>query len=145
MNTGIRLIKKWEGLKLRSYQCLAGKWTIGYGNTVYENGSPVKPNEKINIDRADRLLIYKVAEFENAIKKLLKVNLNDNQIGALTSFAFNVGIGAISRSVLLKKVNANPADSTIRDEFMRWNKVNGTPVKGLTNRRKDEADLYFKL
>ena len=65
------------------------------------------------------------------------------QFDALVSFAYNVGVGNFAKSTLLKKVNANPNDPTIRSEFEKWNKANGRVLKGLVTRRKEEADLYF--
>jgi lysozyme len=143
MNKGIPIIRKFEGLKLRAYLCPANVWTIGYGNTFYENGSKVQEGDKITLDRADRLLFFVVQKFEAEIKKLVKSEINENQLGALTSFAFNVGAGNLAKSTLLKKVNANPNDATIRDEFNRWTKSGGKVLNGLITRRKAEADLYY--
>jgi lysozyme len=143
MNKGIPIIRKFEGLKLTAYLCPANVWTIGYGSTFYENGSKVQQGDKITLDRADRLLLEMVKRFEISVKGLVKSKINDNQLGALTSFAFNVGVGALSKSTLLKKVNANPEDPTIRNEFMRWTKTGGKVLKGLVTRREAEANLYF--
>jgi lysozyme len=143
MNKGIPIIRKFEGLKLRAYLCPSSIWTIGYGNTFYENGSKVQEGDKITLDRADRLLFFVVQKFEAEIKKLVKSEINENMLGALTSFAFNVGAGNLAKSTLLKKVNANPNDLTIRDEFNRWTKASGKVLNGLVTRRKAEADLYF--
>jgi len=143
MNKGTATIRKFEGLKLQAYKCPAGVWTIGWGSTFYENGSPVREGDKITIDRADRLLFEMVMKFEISVRGLVKSKLNDNQIGALTSFAFNVGVGNLKKSTLLKKVNANPNDPTIRAEFMRWTRAGGKQLKGLVTRREAEADLYF--
>lgn len=143
MNKGIPIIRKFEGLKLKAYLCPAGVWTIGYGNTFYENGSKVQEGEKITLDRADKLLFFVVQKFEAEVSKLVNSSINENQLGALTSFAFNVGAGNLAKSTLLKKVNANPNDATIRDEFMRWTKAGGKVLNGLVTRRKAEADLYF--
>ena len=143
MNKGTAIIRKFEGLKLTAYLCPANVWTIGYGSTFYENGSKVQQGDKITLDRADRLLLEMVNRFELSVKGLVKSSINDNQLGALTSFAFNVGVGAFSKSVLLKKINANPNDPTIRNEFMRWRKAGGKVVKGLVTRREVEANLYF--
>ena len=155
MNKGIPIIKKYEGLKLQAYICPAGLPTIGYGNTFYENGSKVVMGDKISIERADSLLISTVQQFEISVRKLVKKTLNDNQIGALTSFAYNVGIGkpktrfspasGFTGSTLLKKVNANPNDPTIRAEFMKWTKAGGKVLNGLVKRRQEEADLYFLI
>ena len=143
MNKGIPIIKKFEGLRLTSYLCPAGAWTIGYGSTFYENGSKVQEGEKITIDRADGLLINTVHLFEKSVKGLVKSSINENQLGALTSFAFNLGVGNFKASTLLKKVNKNPSDPMIRDEFMKWNKAGGKVLNGLTRRREAEANLYF--
>jgi len=143
MNKGTPIIRKFEGLKLTAYLCPANVWTVGYGSTFYENGSKVQQGDKITLDRADKLLLEMVKRFEISVKGLVKSSINDNQLGALTSFAFNVGIGALSKSTLLKKVNANPNDLTIRNEFMRWTKAGGKVLKGLVTRREAEANLYF--
>jgi lysozyme len=143
MNKGLAIIRKYEGLKLSSYLCPAKKWTIGYGSTFYENGSPVKEGERITMERADKLLHHTVGLFEKGVKQSVKVALSDNQTGALVSFAFNVGLAALRRSTLLKKVNANPNDAAIRDEFMKWNRGGGKVLPGLIKRRTEEADLYF--
>jgi lysozyme len=55
-----------------------------------------------------------------------------------------VGTGALAKSTLLKKVNINPNDLTIRNEFLKWNKAGGKVLNGLTKRRESEANLYFK-
>ena len=143
MNKGIALIRKWEGLRLNAYLCGAGKPTIGWGSTFYENGSKVELGDKITIDRADKMLHFMCNMFNDAISKMVTSNINDNQRGALLSFVFNIGAGNLKKSTLLKKVNKNPADPTIRNEFMRWVNVGGKPSNGLINRRKDEAELYF--
>lgn len=143
MNKGIPTIKKFEGLRLNAYKCPAGVWTIGFGSTFYENGSKVSEGDKITIDRADKLLIEIVQKFEISVRSLVKSKINDNQLGSLTSFAFNVGVGNFKKSTLLKKVNANPNDPTIRNEFMRWTRGGGKVLKGLVTRREAEADLYF--
>jgi lysozyme len=143
MNKGIPTIRKFEGLRLEAYKCPAGVWTIGYGSTFFENGSKVQNGDKITLDRADRLLFDIVMKFEISVRGLVKSKINDNQLGALTSFAFNVGVTNFRKSTLLKKVNANPSDATIRNEFMRWTRAGGKVLKGLVTRREAEANLYF--
>ena len=143
MNKGIPLIKRFEGLKLRAYLCPAGLPTIGYGSTFYEDGSKVKLGDVITIDRADKLLIHTVAQFERQVDTVVTSSINANQLGALTSFAFNVGMGNFRRSTLLRLVNANPNNPSIRTEFMKWTRANNQILKGLVTRRQAEADLYF--
>ena len=141
---GKTLIKSFEGLKLAAYKCSANKDTIGYGNTFYEDGTPVKPGDKITRERAESLFELIAAEFEEKVRPLIKANLTENQYSALVSFAYNAGLGNLQKSTLLRKLNANPNDSTIRAEFMKWNKAGGKVLNGLTRRRQAEADLYFK-
>lgn len=143
MNKGIPLIKRFEGLKLKAYLCPAKLPTIGYGSTYYENGSKVQLGDVITIDRADKLLFNTVAEFEKQVDTVVTSSINDNQLGALTSFAFNVGMGNFRRSTLLRLVNANPNNPAIRTEFMKWTRANNQVLKGLFTRRQAEADLYF--
>jgi len=143
MNKGYDLIKKYEGCQLKAYLCPAKIPTIGYGNTMYENGTKVKIGDEITQQRAEELLQYIGKYFENEIKKLLKVTLTDNQFGALLSFTYNLGVGNLRISTLLKKINANPNDPTIKDEFLKWNKAGGKVLAGLTKRRQSESELYF--
>lgn len=143
MNKGIPIIKRFEGLKLKAYFCPAGLPTVGYGSTWYENGSKVKMGDVITIDRADKLLMFTVAEFGKQVDTLVTSSINANQLGALTSFAFNVGIGNFRKSTLLRLVNANPSNPAIRTEFGKWTRANGRVLKGLVTRRAAEADLYF--
>lgn len=141
---GADLIKSFEGLKLSAYKCSANKETIGYGNTFYEDGTPVKLGDKITKERADSLFELISDDFAKKVVPLVKSQVNENQFGALVSFAYNAGIGNLKSSTLLKKVNANPSDASIRLEFMKWVRANGKELAGLARRRKAEADLYFK-
>jgi lysozyme len=140
---GIDLMHFFEGCKLEAYQCSAKVWTIGWGNTFYENGTPVKQGDKITQDRANSLFVFVANKFADEIKKLIKTNLTENQFSALVCFAYNVGTGNLAKSTLLKKVNANPNDATIANEFLRWNKAGGKELLGLTRRRTAESKLYF--
>jgi len=140
---GADLIKSFEGCKLTAYKCSANKETIGYGNTFYEDGTPVKLGDKITQERAESLFTLISDSFASKVVPLIKSKINENQFGALVSFAYNAGVGNLQKSTLLKKVNANPNDPSIRDQFMLWNKAGGKVLAGLTRRRKAEADLYF--
>ena len=139
----IDLIKQFEGFFPDAYLCPASVPTIGFGTIKYQNGNKVHLGEKITMQQAEDELMYELKK----ICMVFKPNLNQNQFDALVSFAYNLGTGALLNSTLYKKVKANPNDVSIRDEFMKWNKarVNGKlkELKGLTRRRKAEADLYF--
>ncbi len=141
---GSDLIKSFEGLKLNAYKCSANKETIGYGNTFYEDGTPVKMGDTITKERAESLFELISDSFAAKVKPVVTSAVNENQFAALVSFAYNCGIGNLKSSTLLRKVNANPNDTTIRAEFLKWNKASGKVLAGLTRRREAEANLYFK-
>lgn len=136
--TGLALIAAHEGLKLKAYLCPAGVPTIGYGHT-----KGVRMGDTITPDQADEFLREDLADAEKAVNAQ-GLKINQNQYDALVSFTFNVGVGNFGKSTLLKKVKANADDPAIRNEFARWNKGGGKVLPGLTRRRKEEADLYFK-
>jgi len=137
------LVKEFEGCKLNAYKCPAGIWTIGYGNTQYENGKAVKEGDVITLERAEQLLELILIKFIQQVGEIVKSNINQNQKDALTDFAYNCGVGNLKTSTLLKKVNVNPKDKTIRAEFEKWVRANGKVLDGLVKRRNAEANLYF--
>ncbi|MEI7509354.1 MAG: lysozyme [Flavobacterium sp.] len=143
---GLNLIQRFEGLSLKPYKCPAGIWTIGYGTTFYTNGIKVKETDNpISQAEATNLLIEVLKHYEQSVDSFCRDDISQNQFDALVSFCYNVGAGSLKSSTLLKKVNVNPNDETISAEFMKWNKGGGKVLKGLTERRKAEADLYVQL
>ena len=140
---GVNLLAQLEGLELKSYKCSAGVWTIGLGNTFYEDGSKVKEGQSISKERAYLLFNLISKQFEKAINDNVKVVINQNQFNALFCFIYNIGITGFKNSTLLKFVNLNPNDGNIAKQFLRWNKIAGKESKGLTNRRIKESSLYF--
>lgn len=141
---GKDLIKSFEGCRLVSYKCSANKDTIGYGNTFYEDGSPVLPGHRITKQKAEQLFEIIAKDFENKVAKHIKTILTENQFSALVSFCYNVGEANLQKSTLLKMVNFNPNNPLIKSEFLKWNKAGGKVLDGLTRRREAEANLYFK-
>lgn len=133
----IELIKKAEGLSLDAYLCPAGIPTIGYGHT----GKDVKLGMTCTQQQADEWLME---DFESAcrdVKAAVKVPLTDNQLDALGSFVFNLGINRISQSTLLKKLNAGDYQGAAQ-EFDRWVFAGKTKLKGLVIRRAAERKLF---
>jgi lysozyme len=140
---GISLIKQFEGFSAKPYICSGGAKTIGYGATYYPNGLRVTMSDKaITEGQASTMLMNMLKTYEKSVDSFCRDDINQNQFDALVAFAYNVGINALKNSTLLKKVNKNPQDVTIRNEFLKWNKANGRALKGLTNRRIAEANLY---
>ena len=141
------LIRSFEGCRLKAYKDSVGIWTIGFGTIEYPDGAKVKEGDSITQERADFLLKWQVL-LKSGQVDALKLSVNQNQFDALVSFAYNLGVGALKSSTLLKKVKANPNDPSIETEFLKWNKarVKGELVvlNGLTKRRQAEADLFTK-
>ncbi len=140
---GYDLIKKFEGLKLIAYQDSVGILTIGYGNITYEDFSKVKKGDKISQQRADEVFQFFANRFAKQVDAVITANVTQNQFNAVVSLAYNIGIGAFSKSTLLKKLNKNPNDSTIKDEFLKWVNAGGRKIQGLVNRRTEESKIYF--
>jgi GH24 family phage-related lysozyme (muramidase) len=141
---GLALIRSFEGCKLKAYKDAAGVWTIGYGTTRIA-GKPVKPSLTISQAEAEILLQHQVAEHWNAAEKhILYANeLAQDQIDALASFVYNVGVTAFKESTLLKLLNKGQ-DDHVADEFLKWTKAGGKILRGLIRRRKAERELFLR-
>jgi lysozyme len=139
--------KKLPDGRCQAYQDSVGVWTIGWGSTFYPDGTKVKEGDIRTEEEANQFLTLYVQKESVEVNALLTISpkqLNQNQFDALVDFAYNLGIGALKSSTLLKKVLVNPSDPEIRMEFMKWTKAGGRVLPGLVVRRKKEADLYFK-
>jgi lysozyme len=134
---GLALIRRFEGCRVKAYQCPAKVWTIGYGHT-----KTAKPGMQISLAEANYLLQQDVAIFEQAVSKLVTVPINQNQFDALVSFAFNVGTGALANSTLLTTLNRRNYLGAA-DQFLRWSKVGNTTLKGLLDRRTEERKIFL--
>ncbi|EAQ69443.1 hypothetical protein SynRS9909_01310 [Synechococcus sp. RS9909] len=135
-----QLIQSFEGLELRSYPdpgTGGAPWTCCWGHT----GPDVQPGQTYSQQQCERLLDQDLARFERGVERLIP-GLNDQQFGALVSWAFNVGLGAVETSSLRRRILQGEAiDRVIREELPRWNKsVNGV-LAGLSRRRAAEVAL----
>ena len=137
--TGLDLIKEFEGLRLTAYPDIGGVPTIGYGTT----GPDIKLGMNITKAEAEELLRADVAAFERGVSNLVKVAINQNEFDALVSFSYNVGLSALQSSTLLRLLNDGSDRTVVASEFLRWNKVGDKPIEGLTRRRKAERDLFL--
>ena len=130
--TGINLIKEFEGCVLQAYDDSTGTWTIGYGHTV-----GVKRGQKITQTQAESFLKNDLVIYENGVKGT-KLSLNQNQFDALVSFAYNCGVGS------LKTLVANRNLKQISEALLLYNKAGGKVLAGLVRRRKAEKELFEK-
>jgi lysozyme len=143
---GAKLIQAWEGIRLKAYLCPAGKWTIGYGHT----GPEVKEGMTITIPQAETLFAADVAKFEEGVNALLPSApwVTQGQFDALVSFAYNLGLGQLGRSTLLKLYQKGDLRGAA-EEFLKWNKIRNPKTKkleeskGLTARRRDERARFL--
>ena len=138
----VDMIKSFEGFSAEPYLCPAKVWTIGHGTTRYPNGVFVGPQDPdITKGYAEQYLRADLAKFELGVSKAVTVTLSQNQFDALVSFAYNVGLGNLKSSTLLKLLNAGKySDAAL--EFLKWDKAKGKALPGLTKRRKAEMDLF---
>lgn len=130
---GIKLIKKFEGCRLKAYKCAAGVWTIGYGHT---NG--VKSTDTITEAQAEAFLNADLPKFEAKVDKYnSKYSWNQNEFDALVSFAFNIG------SIDQLTADGTRSRATIAEKMLCYNKAGGKVVDGLITRRKAEQELFL--
>jgi lysozyme len=146
------LIKKFEADDINKYLDAyidpVGIPTIGYGSTYnYDAKRKVRLGDSITQQKAIEWLRKETKAIVPKIKALVKVPINQNQIDSLTSFVYNVGIGAFQSSTLLRLLNSGAPKSEVAAQFDRWNKgtVNGQKVvlPGLVRRRSEEKALFL--
>ncbi len=134
---GLEFIKQWEGCKLSSYLDGGGVWTVGYGHT-----EGVYPGMAISEEDATALLMEDVFPAESAVNQYVSVEINQQQVDALISFIFNVGVSAFKKSTLLKLLNQGDYLGAA-EQLLRWCYDNGTRIQGLANRREAERELFL--
>jgi lysozyme len=140
---GLELIKKHEGLRLDAYRCPAGVWTIGYGITSSAGVGKVVPGMKITHAQAEDMLRRALGVYEQGVLKALNRAPTQNQFDALVSFAFNVGVPAMSKSSVIRHYTAGDLNKAA-NAFSMWNKAKGKVLPGLTRRRAEERALFLK-
>jgi lysozyme len=148
----VDLVKEFEGLELEAYPDPATKndpvkkgepWTIGYGHTSMAGPPSVKRGMVITQAEAEAILKRDLAKFAQGVAAAITAPVSENQFGAVVSFAFNVGMGNLKSSTLLRKLNARDYAGAAA-EFPKWNKANKKVMAGLTRRRAAERTLFLK-
>jgi len=135
---GLALIKSFEGCELTAYQDAVGVWTIGYGHTGDEWCTP---GRSITQEEADTLLEGDLHRFEDGVNALCARSLTSNQFSALVSFAYNLGLGALEQSTLMRFVNEGDFTAAAQ-QFGLWVYAGGEMLEGLVRRRAAEAKLF---
>ena len=150
----IDMIKHHEGVRVRPYQCPALIWTVGVGHVIDQSHIRVPLAERkalpipdgwdrtLSMGEVDEMLAKDLVSFENGVRRLCPDGLTAGRLGALTSFAFNVGLGNLQRSSLRMKHNRGDYQGAA-EAFLDWTKAGGKVLKGLVTRRNDERALYL--
>ncbi|ARQ95206.1 endolysin [Bacillus phage BeachBum] len=139
--TGVELVKHFEGCYLKAYQDVVGVWTIGYGNTQKENAYR---GNVITQAKADQLLMQDLNSHMRVPKEDITVDLNQNQYDALCSFAFNLGAYIFRNNRnLLDAINSGNWNEASRIMNL-FNRAGGKVYAGLVRRRKAETELMLK-
>lgn len=128
-------MKCFEKFSLEAYQDKKGVWTVGWGHT-----KDVKAGMKVTRSQAETFFSQDAVECGEAVEKLVKVKLDDNEFAALVSLSFNIGLKAVEDSQLLKKLNAGDKAGAA-DEF-ELSKA-GEEGDGWKLRRKAERLLFL--
>jgi len=141
----VESIKRWEGCRLTAYPDPGSggvPWTIGYGSTRDEQGRAIVPGATWTQERAEARLATEVAEFAKGVDKLIgAAPTTPGQRAALVSIAYNIGLGALKESTLLR-LHKEGDYAGAEGQFGRWNKAAGKVMQGLTNRRAAESAIY---
>jgi len=147
------MIKHHEGFKLKPYRCPAKLWTVGVGHVLYpdqgrlpldqRDAFQLAPEDNRTFSKAevDGLLSFDLQRFEVGVARLFPMVLAQGQFDALTSFAFNLGLGGLQRSTLRQKVLRGEVEAA--DEFLKFTRGGGKILPGLVKRRNDERALFL--
>lgn len=135
---GMELLKRSEGFRNRVYLDVAGFPTIGYGHRLLHPES--FPNGITEL-QASNLLASDVRDAEQAVERLVKVQLSQGQFDALVDFSFNLGAGRLAASTLLKSLNAGRFDEAAQ-ELLQWDHADGHEIAALKTRRQAEVELW---
>jgi lysozyme len=122
------------------------QWSIGYGSGFnWDKNRPVQKGDVINQTTAKQWLLIEAQKYYDRVKTLVKVPINDNQLIALSSFAYNVGDGqdGLAGSTLLKLLNSGADINTVAAQFEKWIYAGGKVNTGLKNRRTAEKKLFL--
>lgn len=151
---GVAFIAGWEGFSPRPYNDgahpLPGHATIGYGTLLHHGPVTLADKRRFpnGITRAQgrAMMAKELRKTERGVRGLLgyrvRRRMNQAQFDALVSFAYNVGLGALGSSTLLRLLKAGHPGLAAR-EFKKWDKAGGVRMAGLTRRREAERRMFI--
>jgi lysozyme len=149
----VEMIKHHEGVRFKPYRCPAKLWTVGVGHVLYPEQGKLKIENRDEFllrpednriwtkEEVDGILRNDLARFESGVIQLIPVALTQGEFDACVSFSFNVGLGTLQRSTFRQKVIRGNKDAAI-ESLLQYCKAGGKVLRGLENRRKDEAALF---
>jgi GH24 family phage-related lysozyme (muramidase) len=141
---GIDLIKCFEGCRFNPYRDAGGLWTVGYGHLIGDGKSlPSGYNRIFTQKEIDDFLVNDLMHVESGISVLIRVSITQNQFDALCSFCYNLGMGTLQKSTLLKDINSSLWGAAAND-ILKFHFASGVSLPGLVKRRQAEHDLFIK-
>lgn len=142
----VEFVKRFEGCSLNAYQDAVGVWTIGWGHT----GPEVVEGLQWTQAQCDAQLAGDISTHAQQMEALVKVPLTQGQYDALTDFVYNLGVGKLKTSTLLRQLNMGNYEAA--RECLYWVDADGRPhgwilggnkvLPGLVERRKAEQELW---
>jgi lysozyme len=143
---GLDLIKRFEGFRAKAYLCSAKVPTIGYGSTRYADGTPVSLRDPAITEAvASALFRDTLTTYEKGVAKAVKIPLEQYEFDALVSLCYNIGVGNLASSTLVRLLNEGEARIEVAGQFLRWNRANSVVISGLTRRREAEREMFLGL
>lgn len=147
---GVDLIKAFEGSRLEAYpdpKTGGEPITIGWGSTRDSRGRPFKLGDRITQQEADELLMDQIIRSYLPPQSRIPgwERLNDNQRGALLSFAYNLGAyfyGANGFETL-SRVLRNQEWHNLEAAFILYRNPGSRVEEGLLRRRLSEANVFL--
>lgn len=137
---GQKFVQSFEGYFPKAYLDPIGVLTIGWGHTNHHEPK-FSAGEVWSREKCEEVFRKDMRLFEDEVKRQVKVPLTQGQFDALVSFTYNCGGGNLSKSSLLRKLNAGDYEGAAQ-QFQYWNKAGGRVLPGLTRRRAAEALMF---
>jgi lysozyme len=138
--------------RVRAYQCPGGVWTIGYGNTAYEDGTPVREGDVITVERAQALFRDRLAKvYVPAVLRALDdrgIVVDQSELDALVSLCYNIGPGSPTsrrgfyNSSVVRALARGDREGAAT-AFLDYRFAAGQELRGLRRRRELEAQMFL--